>query len=373
MMRWDFGIRNSDCGFIPRRQRCAPSFRNPQSAIRNALTLIELLITISIIATLAAMFLGASNAAMESARSARTKTTIAKIHSLLMERWDTYSTRRVELSDTVVNNINSSFPPGPLRGSAIADARLLALRELMKLEMPDRWSDIDMSQYPGTTGFFLRDIPSLARAYDRRLTQAVNVSDIGTVEKNGSAECLFLTVMLGTGDGEARTLFSRQDIGDTDGDGAMEFLDGWGRAIRWVRWPAGFVARSNLMNGDSDTEPDPFDPFRRNVLNASPTASSFTGPIRLYIEHLRGTDGPNREIGFRLIPLVFSMGPDGIGDISTRKGNITNNANAILLDPYAWDTTNNAYEFGSYGDNPEMPDGEDNSLDNIHNHAQEGR
>ena len=37
-------------------------------------------------------------------------------------------------------------------------------------------------------------------------------------------------IMLATGDGEARTLFSSQDIGDTDGDGAPKFLRWLGEA-----------------------------------------------------------------------------------------------------------------------------------------------
>ena len=51
-----------------------------------------------------------------------------------------------------------------------------------------------------------------------------------------------LVIMNATGDGEARTLFSKQDIGDVDEDGAPEFIDGWGNPIGWIRWPAGVVS-----------------------------------------------------------------------------------------------------------------------------------
>jgi hypothetical protein len=274
----------------------------------------------------------------------------------------------------------------------MADLRLLALREMMKLEMPDRWSDVDMTQYSGNTRFFLQIIPSIAQTYNRNLLKALSATDQVTLERNGSAECLYLIVMLHTGDGEARTLFSRQDIGDTDGDGALEFLDGWGNPIRWVRWPAGFISRSDLMHrdpdnpmtGDGDTDHDPFDPFNRNSRTVTLNTSMFPSQMQPYIAHLRGAASsssppsnadPTRDfqVGYRLVPLVFSSGPDGIGDVSTRVGNVMTSGNSIYLDPCAWDSTNEAYEFGSFGDNPEMPDGDDNSIDNIHNHLLDNR
>jgi len=45
------GMRNAECR-ITVRASCAPTFRNPQSAIRNALTLVELLVVIVILTTL---------------------------------------------------------------------------------------------------------------------------------------------------------------------------------------------------------------------------------------------------------------------------------------------------------------------------------
>ena len=357
---------------------------------RGGLTLIELLISITILATLAGLFLGASNSAMESARKARTKTTISKIHSLLMERWDDYSTRRVDINRNLEDSITANFPDSGERGAAMADVRLLALRELLKLELPDRWSDIDLMNaynYPvSREGAFVQSVPVISQAYFRRRQAVINGLTSGAsplslqdatdrLNDNGSAECLYMVVMLFTGDGEARTLFSQQDIGDTDEDGAPEFLDGWGRPIRWIRWPAGFVARSPLMTGNPQLEPDPFDPFRRNAIDVRPPANSFPGSLVNYVAHLRGTDGPNRAVGYRLIPLIFSSGPDGIGDMSSRINDILSDSTVreTALDPYDWDEEFNAYEFGSFGDNPANPDGDDNSLDNIHNHQLDGR
>ena len=331
-----------------------------------------MLITITILAILAGLFLGASNAAMESARKARTKTTISKIHSLLMERWDDYSTRRVDINPSIESSLVNAFGSDQTAlGEARQDTRLIALRELMKFEMPDRWSDVigaDINSYPRSTPWnsfpspeFIATRPAISKAYLRLYTRLNPDSSNGEVLVNQGAECLYMTVMLFTGDGEARTLFSQQDIGDVDGDGAPEFLDGWGRPIQFIRWPAGFVQRSELMSGESETEPDPFDFFNRDNPQASrPAPSSYPYNVN-WIASLG-----NNDAAYRIIPLIYSPGADGITDINASGGYVT------AFDPYARDPDPpNEFEFGLPRD--DAMDGDDNSIDNIHNHLLDGR
>src|SRR4051812_6764502 len=98
------GLPMADCGLAGGRRRTAKvrrysPIRNPKSEIRNsrpALTLVELLITMTIMAIITAAILGTASAAMESAHRSRTRQTIHKIHSLIMERLESYSTRRVD-------------------------------------------------------------------------------------------------------------------------------------------------------------------------------------------------------------------------------------------------------------------------------------
>src|SRR5262249_21690200 len=104
------------------------------------------------------------------------------------------------------------------------------------------------------------------------------------------------------GDGEARTLFLESSIGDTDGDGAPEFLDGWGHPISFLRWAPGFDSplQQNAISLGTPTSAawlqaattghDPFDLFR-----VDPAA-------------------------FRLVPLIYSGGRDestGLEDAPT--------------------------------------------------------
>ena len=53
--------------------------------------------------------------------------------------------------------------------------------------------------------------------------------------ENQGAECLYMVIMMATGEGEARALFGESSIGDTDGDGAL-------RVRRWLGTPNQFPA-----------------------------------------------------------------------------------------------------------------------------------
>ncbi len=363
-------------------RRCAVSLLTPRPshlAPHPGTTLIELLITITIIAILSATFLGVSNSAIESSRRARTKTTIAKIHGLLMEKWNSYATRRVDISATVLRdlqtaiqaNVASNFRRRAL-GEARADLRLLAVRELMKLEMPDRWSDVMLINIPDNSPLsvasnqqpsVLSALPALTQTFRRQFLSLDNTVSGNVVRRNQGAECLFMIVMLSTGDGEARSLFNEQDIGDTDGDGAQEFLDGWGTPIQFIRWPAGFADRSDLMAGsaNADSDHDSFDLFRRDQVNVtSPAINAYPPSVQFLITAMRNRQVTNNVSAFRLVPLIYSPGSDSITDVNSVPGG------NVGLDPYGLDQ-----RIGGPGDINN--DGDDNSLDNIHNHLQDNK
>jgi general secretion pathway protein G len=103
------------------------------SALRRAggFTLVELLITVSIIAIIATMVLFAVFSAQERAREQKTRALITKLNSIIVERWDGYRTRRVPIT----------IPPNATPAQ-IAMQRLWGLRDLMRMELPDRWSDV---------------------------------------------------------------------------------------------------------------------------------------------------------------------------------------------------------------------------------------
>ena len=112
-----------------------------------------------------------------------------------------------------------------------------AIRDLMRMEMPERWCDI-------TTGP-LRCLgpavvaPSLQQTLPGESTRRYGIKP--PVADHQQAKCLYLWVM--TAIPEAKTMFSGSEIADVDGDGWKMFIDGWGNPIGFLRWAPGATRR----------------------------------------------------------------------------------------------------------------------------------
>jgi hypothetical protein len=155
---------------------------------------------------------------------------------------------------------------------ALAQRRLL-----MALEMPDSWADV-----PNTVNDvrFSTTLPPFARTGTVR-GYAAYKQTVDTTN-NGSAECLYMIVARSGFDPYAIEQFRNDEIGDTDNDGAPEFLDHRGQPIIFLRWAPGFTPYSSVQAADPTIRHDPMDP-----LNIDPA-------------------------GYALIPLLVSGGEDGL-------------------------------------------------------------
>lgn len=313
--------------------RAGPETENPRRTVlaridrgylRSAFTMVELLVVMVVIGILAGIALGALSAARESARVAKTKTTIAKLDSIVMEKYESYLTRRVPINTT------GSTP------YVAAQQRLKALRDLMRMEMPERGTDLVNGPKS-----LLSSRPAMQLACRNKLT-ALGINLLHVT----SAECLYMIVTIGNP--EARAQFSDSEVGDTNANGLPEFLDAWGNPIMFLRWAPGFVdsdIQSNDPGNASDpasfTDHDPFDPMRVDI----PASES---------------DAPR---GWRLVPLIYSAGPDGISGIDV------DSSYEFYNSPYYRDIE-------EYPNNPNIAGSPDSSegahrFDNIHNHRLE--
>ena len=207
--------------------------------------------------------------AQELARGNKTQSMIAKLNEAIMPMYERYRDRTVPLNVVNADGTPSAavarrgwvaaYPTNPRH--VAARVRLDALRELQRMEMPDRWSDVVDPPVSGITR------PSASVSY----LQFYASHGGGTVISgdNQGAECLYLIVSRNSEDGlEA---FSAADIQDVDGDGAQEFVDGWGRPISFLRWPVGF---------DS-----PMHRIAQGAVTSSPSAGTFEGNPQLSNAH----------------------------------------------------------------------------------------
>jgi prepilin-type N-terminal cleavage/methylation domain-containing protein len=357
---------------------------------RSAFTLVELLIAITIIGILAGLILGVASVAGETARHRKTEQMIARLHTLLMEHYDTYITRRVAVRQGILDGINAANLGAPQKGQYRALARLYALRELILMEVPDRWSDVLLTDVPdnpaaGVQGgqvqyamfpYFqdtrqaspLTRRTALADVYLRRYADIATRTNTITgqpntgeqITDNQGAECLYLVITLATGDGEARSLFGESTIGDTDGDGAKEFLDGWERPINFLRWAPGFDSQIQLSAVRLNPPPIPANQVWMSA------ADNDHDPFDVY-----RVDRP----AFRLVPLIFSAGPDETFGIrlvkphvalrGNRRPPIPDNPNEwpIIL-PWGLTEPDEDIQRVFMG----VDSGEGASTDNIHNH-----
>jgi prepilin-type N-terminal cleavage/methylation domain-containing protein len=233
--------------------------KSPRTGRRSGLTLLELLVVMLIITLLASLFLGALSAATRLSQVTNTKSLVQKLHNAMMSRWDAYRSVRlpIMLEGRSENGAGNASSEKTKYRQDIARRKMLATRELLRMEMPDRYEDLTFEPaYLVTPTNPKKPVrPYLWNAYQRRILEAKVVasksdpvfedmsakdfiSKIG--DKFQSAECLYMIMTIGTEDSSTSTEhYAAHDIADVDGDGMKEFIDAWGTPIEFLRWAPG--------------------------------------------------------------------------------------------------------------------------------------
>ncbi len=240
---------------------------------RLGFTLIELLVVIGIIGFMASMITYALLGAQTDARVAKTRSTIQKINDVILQQWEEYRYRPVDMRKS------SYFGSIPMSSRAQVHLRAVILRDTMRMEMPDRVTDLiyEPSCYvvpphilaspnfgylvqravPQKYGIMLSALVNSVKGSGLEstiLTSANNQINsgyfVGTgptqvaspvvgpasiplwVEKVQSSELLYLIVSTSNyGGTPALELFRSSEIADPDNDGLLEFVDAWGSPL----------------------------------------------------------------------------------------------------------------------------------------------
>ena len=296
-----------------------------KGAHRRGFTLVEMLVVLVIIGLLAAMGMAALFGTLSIARRAATRSLIEKVNSGLEDRLRSLDNRIIE-----VLPIDRILAGGdPIRAQVIAKKRVMKeeFPQWFSLETaatgpayeegepplidPDDiylvgdWDPTYLGNVGGTRQYQrVAQVSPVARGY-RSYVMRVTARD--GIDNNGddwidtanpqdielqmsknlllerhdwrttSSECLYLIITRGPGTSEIdEDSFTESEVGDTDGDGLLEFIDGFGNPIRFYRWPTHY--RSPIQKGMApyDTrqppqaserrEDDPMDSNRRLMM-----------------------------------------------------------------------------------------------------------
>jgi len=227
--------------------RTSPSRGSSRMGLaKQAFTLVELLVVIIVISILSAMTLGALANARKSSRTQTTTLMIRALNDAIMSQYEAYEDQSLSVADV---------------------AGLVKLRLKMREELPDAWNDVGSITPTGSPG----------RSY---VTYKSRWSGLSTQYQ--SAECLYMIITTSGLFPDFLENVRPDRVGDIDGDGAKEFLDGWGNPIAFTRWAPGFSS--------------PFSPIQRS------DAVAYHDPIDAYNLDLKA---------FALYPLIYSPGVDG--------------------------------------------------------------
>ncbi len=262
---------------------------------RPAFTLVELLVTITILTLLASIVLFGMAGVQAQARDRRARAQILRVHNIIAEVWQTYDARRVQVQPGLVGD------PRLLR--------LAGLRELMRMELPERISDV------WDNPVVLRDLPTLNKSYRNIVVTNRNAGNLWT-RKHQGAECLYMVLSkIYIADSNGLQFFSENEIGDVDNDGMPEILDPWGNPVEFLRWAPGFTSPVetaggfSALQGDNPLDDwDAFDPMHMDGDPNNPLALVRKENFDLF-DGASGNDSLNSN--FALFPLIFSAGADG--------------------------------------------------------------
>lgn len=238
---------------------------------RYGFTLVEILIVISIIALLMTMMAAVVGSSLKTARTAATSALIQKLDNLLDERTKGFD-RATKTDDfkRIVAARKQVLESGGIFGVSPDVLGAVATKDFFRLNFPQRYQDFSPAL---TASGPLAGVPTRILTEPALIPEDVNVNGVldSGEDANGngvldgyihfkhkpeteSSALLYFTLtrmqVFGVppvGDSE----FGTSEVRDTDGDGLLEFVDAWGRPLRFYRWPTRLLKPNGILGADN--------------------------------------------------------------------------------------------------------------------------
>lgn len=287
--------------------------------------MIELLVVVTIIAILMTLTLQVVGGLLSQARDTATRTTQAKIQTLLNTRSQAFD-RLIKRRGYLVGSADYATIQGTYSKLPQSTQLILTVKSLEMKYFPQRPVETNSQLQPAVANN--SNASSIEILYDF-LTQSnvLGNSPLGTDN------------------------FTSAEVQDVDKDGLPEFIDAWGKPMRFYRWPTRFFRSQGQTGANAVGNFQPQD--LQNARNLFSTLPSFSGSVANLKNDLgRDPDDPLQELltnfsnyerqGFATpatfhVLLVVSAGPDGIfgmGDPSDT-GQQTRGDLGAVVDPQA--------------------------------------
>jgi prepilin-type N-terminal cleavage/methylation domain-containing protein len=189
-------------------------------------TLVEVLMVIGLISFLMVISIAVVANFISKAREEATAGTIKKIQIMYQERMEAFqrSLKGPQFEDLVNAKLNR-----------LQQAGMAANQNLFGIQRRVAETIVKKDLYKATFRQFVTE-PNLPQLLP---TNTASVAD--------SSEAMFFTLTRQEVFGVAPVgidAFGTNEYGDTDGDGNLEFLDAWGRPLRFYRWPTRLIKPS---------------------------------------------------------------------------------------------------------------------------------
>ena len=224
--------------------------RSPRTcSARSAFTLIELLLVISVIAVLSTLAVGMMASAQNDARLSATRSRIQVIQSAMEVELEDYEVRRSPVPiENIVALANAMY--GSSDRLKAKNLKRMIIADLIRTEFPNGESFQDVGEFPSLTlqdfiknaGTAMADDNDIRAAFGDRIPANVNrwngsgvdnAADL-RIEASRANNSEYLYKILSQLDYEGSTVvdaLGARAVGDSDGDGSLEVIDGFGDPI----------------------------------------------------------------------------------------------------------------------------------------------